>query len=169
MPKPNHNHCSRRSDNSHVSQFSVFAKMFSSKISNICSASKQSLEMCNEYVREKKKHLSFTNFTWTQAVHELFLSQSLILNYWLPELMAHISLCIVHLSLYSFLGEPAHTGPQQLSINGACWENFAGLKPQGAAMYRVPLLWSVIPQQSSSIELGVVNMLPVSIKQLKAL
>lgn len=54
--------------------------------------------------------------------------------------MVHISLCIVHLPLYSFLGEPAHTGPQQLSINGACWEKLAELEPQGAATYRVPLL-----------------------------
>lgn len=63
--------------------FSVFAKMFSSKISNISSASKQSLEMCNKYVREKKKiSLSQTLLElWNQAVHELFLSQSLILNY----------------------------------------------------------------------------------------
>lgn len=108
---------------------------------------------------------SFVNLTWTLESRcsciFFFLSHRLILNYWLTALMAHVRMGITHLPLMSFSLEPVDIGPWQLSFNGSCWENCAGLKPQGAAGHRGLLLWSFIPQQRRAYGFGFVGVLVV--------
>lgn len=112
------------------------------EIFNICSVclqknmcynlSKNKISICSHVVRK----LDFNPRIQLSVI--LFLSQSLIINYWLTALMAHIRMCIC---LYSpFLGKQQTRVPGQLSINGAYWETARALKPQGAKGTRVPLL-----------------------------
>lgn len=91
----------------------------------------------------QKVKIYATNHVFPNIFHQLhmnsrmqlfvdYFSLSLILNYWLTALMA------LHM-------EAADTGPLLLSINGACWENCARLKPQGALRHQVPFIVQCYP------------------------
>ena len=90
------------------------------------------------------------------------LSQSPILNYWLTVLMAHVAHHTVHLSSISFSREPADTGPWQLSINGACWVDSAGLKPQGGCRTLSVFIVKCYLTAVYCLYPGVVNVLMVT-------